>query len=253
MESWSRVCAVSALVIFGQFVVPSAATAAGSCPSTVRYDFSGGTYFPSDTDLGGVRAPIQLVKSGTACSPVDGFVATWVSIVFPGTSGITQIGSEHDVNQVTDTAQYCRFWAIGTGTPHDYGCGSQTDQQYVFFKIKKFYDPVYHKFYYDVGDCGAGNPTYAGCTSRSSSQVAYSEEESQAEMETDYGGPACTLREMGLASQKLNIGTGTNYLEIMGDYAGAWGTRDWITNGPDCGQYRLEQFDTFMRFWDARN
>jgi hypothetical protein len=58
---------------------------------------------------------------------------------------------------------------------------------------------------------------------------------------------------MGTSSQQLNIGTGTNNLEIMGDYNGSWGTRSWDPSSGDCITYDKDVSDLRMISFDERN
>ncbi len=114
----------------------AAAPANPACSAQDKYDFVGWKWAPSNNDVVGVRAPINMRTDGLLCSDAghDAFAANWIAIVSQKTGGITQIGFDHDYNSQGESV-WCRFWAIGTGVAHDYKCGVDANNTFVYFRV----------------------------------------------------------------------------------------------------------------------
>jgi hypothetical protein len=204
----------------------------------------------SDVAVFGIRAPVQMRTNGLLCLPVSDlpFAAAWIGIQQEVGNGITQIGFVHHYNS-SGVGVYCRFWAIGTGSPHFYDCGGTPNGKYVFFKIKRYYDTPTRTYRYAVDDCGEAGG-YGSCTVKSGSQAAYGNPEGIVAAETNYG---CTIRIMGSGSAPTHYGTSS--YPVQG-YVTTWATRTWSskqTEGDCTSYYGGKKVTGGMVTWDTRN
>jgi hypothetical protein len=170
-------------------------------------------------DVYGVRAPVQARNDGGLCGSRadDPFAAGWIGIQQESGSGITQIGYEKDFD-ANSVAHWCRFWAIGTGFPHDYGTCNTTDDTFIYFEIVRYYDTPTRTYRYNVEDCGTGGG-YGNCTNKSSSQAAYGNPEGVVSAETDYG---CVVHILGSDADRQNYGTSS--YPVQGMDSSSWTT-----------------------------
>jgi hypothetical protein len=183
--------------------------------------------------------------------PEPGFSAAWVAIENTAGSRITQIGFIHVYDSTLGVGKICRFWAIGSGVAHEYGCGNQTDDVYTWFKILKQYNADTKAYYYNIYDCGTGS--YNGCTSKNASEAAYASAFGLVAAETDFGRSACTVRIMGASSDKQKFATTNNPIEGLHDVGGIWDTKPLGGSGATCPHYGEEFTTSTMRSWDDRN
>lgn len=203
----------------------------------------------SALDVYGVRAPIQARRDGGLCGSRadDPFTAAWIGIQQESGSGITQIGYEKDFDS-NSVGRWCRFWAIGTGFPHDYGCNTDANDTFMYFKVVRYYDTPTRTYRYNVDDCGTGGG-YGSCTNKSSSQAAYGNPEGIVSAETDYG---CVVHIMGSGTDRQNYGTSS--YPVQGMDSTSWTTRSWGVHDAGCTSYYMrDQGPDGMRTWDTRN
>jgi hypothetical protein len=97
-------------------ILPTGSATATTCPGTQVFGFLANTWLPSDGNVWGFRAPINLRKgshSGSVCiingSGDIGHADVWVGI--EGAGAISQIGWTHD-----GSMGYCRFYEWFTTT-----------------------------------------------------------------------------------------------------------------------------------------
>ena len=227
------------------------AASAASCPSTANHDWVGAQWTTSSAI--GVRAPVQMRKTGTVCttqgSQEPDQDSDWIAIV--SGSYIVQAGTIHLYNDALSASQYCRFWAIGTRTVHKYGCGTDSGGTYIYFRVHLV--NAYYGYYYDVDDCGTGGG-YSSCVTKNSSQQELSIPTGFALAETSYGGSNCTSRIMGSSSLPANMGTSSHAIEWQTAVAGSWGTKSlsgYSQSG--CSQYAYVKTNSIVSTWDGRN
>src|SRR5215471_1845478 len=106
-----------------------------TCPARALHDWTGGTWEPGDHDVFGVRAPVEARKDGQVCANApreEGHADAWIAITNNNSNGITQAGIIHVYNQSLGHAQWCKFWAIGTGRDHIYNCHVTNNTFYYF-------------------------------------------------------------------------------------------------------------------------
>jgi hypothetical protein len=132
--------AASALAV-GLQLAPTALAVPNNptCPSTYKSDGVGYGWEPTNNIVNGIRAPIKNRTDGLLCTPasVGAFSATWIAIQDNNSANLVQIGFDHDFNS-NGIHQYCRFWAIGLGIPHDYYCNGDPDDTFVYFRIEVY-------------------------------------------------------------------------------------------------------------------
>lgn len=230
------------------------ALAIPSCPGSHAYDFVSSAWYPNDNQVAGIRAPIETRKDGAVCSggPTLGFAASWIAIEKSDASRITQIGFIHIYNSQLQTGQHCRFWAIGSGAVHTYGCGNQTDGIFIYFKILKFFDPDTRQNKYAIYDCGT-NSNYSGCTVKNSSEVAYASAFGVVAAETNYGRSACTVRIMGSPGNKQNFGRTDHPIQGMHAIGDPWGVKSLTPSNAVCSNYDGDFANDIVLTWDSRN
>lgn len=195
---------------------------AAPCPANTHYDFVFSQW--NTTSAHGVQAPIQLRKTGVVCTTqgTDGFTAAWIGIQDNNSNDLAQIGFDHHYSTSAANDVYCRFWAIGTGSPHFYDCGLNSGGTYIYFRIQR--DPAGGTDYlYFIQDCGQDG--YGGCTTKNSSEIAFSSANAVAVgAETDWG-TGCTQQIMGTSSLPVNVGTSANPTEFQAAQDGSYGTK----------------------------
>lgn len=205
----------------------------------------------SANDVYGVRAPVEMRLDGGLCGAAADypFAASWIGIQGQSGGVITQVGVEKDFNPTTGAAQYCRFWAIGTGIAHDYDCGTDNDGVYIFFRISRYYDPTTHLYYYEIDDCGTSGG-YGNCTNKNDAQEAYSDPEGEVAAETDFG---CVVHLLGTSARPVNYGTSSN--PVQGLDSSSWATRNWAgyDEGNCASNYMRSSNSDSMSTWDTRN
>jgi hypothetical protein len=224
-------------------------------PDTISCD-SGGYSFdywiwaPSTNDVEGVRAPIELRTNGELCQPTsdEAFASPWIAIEQGNGQGITQIGFDHEFSS-SGSGEFCRFWAIGTGHPHDYDCASTGNNTFVFFEIEQYISGG--NVFYAVYDCGSSGG-YGNCILMSGNQAAYTEPVGSVAAETDEG---CPVRIMGTASAPTNYGTSANPVEGLAN--SSCSGHDWgSTLHQNCSSDYAGSIQTgpvLMSTWDTRN
>jgi hypothetical protein len=257
MKRRRRCCqsAALAILLIGSFSVFRAtdASALPGCPGSQDYDYVSNAWLPSDDFLAGIRAPIQARIDGAVCTGGTelGFAAAWIAINKLDGSSITQIGFLHVYDPDLGVGKVCRFWAIDGGTAHNYGCGSQTDDNFIWFKIERQYNSDTKSYFYNIYDCGASG--YTNCTSKNATQAAYANAFGVVAAETDYGRGNCTVRIMGSYGDKQNFGNTGYPISFQHDQGGSWGTKNMLGSPAYCGEYGGNFSDTTMGSWDGRN
>lgn len=218
-----------------------------SCPSSTAYDFASNAWYPSDGDVGGIRAPVNLRRDGSVCTggPQLGFAAGWIGIENSAGTSIAQIGFIHVYDPNLGVGKYCEFWAIDGGAAHLYNCGAWGDDALLHFMITK------GTSYYNIQDCGSGSG-YSNCTSKNATQSIYSSAFALVSAETNYGRSGCTVHIMGTsADPQVEGATGD---PIQGKHDGdAWGTKSLTASGPVCSHYHQGAANAYNHAWDDRN
>jgi hypothetical protein len=202
---------------------------------------------PSNQDVEGVRAPINMRTDGLLCSNIhqDPFAANWIAIVQQNGSGITQIGFVHEPNSQGQFV-WCRFWAIGEGVSHDYDCGVDPNNTFVYFRVQQYLSGL--SPFYKVEDCGTEGD-FNHCTTMNGTQPAYADPASEVASETDFG---CEVYMLGSTSDAVQYGNSSWRLD--GESSSGWAPRTWSAFKPRCtGDYSGTTISYGMRTWDTRN
>jgi hypothetical protein len=226
------------------FTTTGVAVALPSC-GPLEYDWIGHQWQDNtDAQIKGVRAPIQLRKDSTLCSGgTDPFTANWIAIT-DTTNQISQAGWVHE------DGAYCAFWAVNTGTSHDYSCGL-ADDTYRWFEVQQVQGVP---DYLQVLDCGGGGG-YSACTVKGTDNT-YAVQNSQVATETDYGLTQCTIVENGTSADRVNFGTSSYPMQFKYEMGGSWGTPAASVNfAPGCTHYTKSYSSSAstMTTWDDRN
>ena len=226
---------------------------AANCPANSAYDFVSNDWNPSNNDVEGIRAPIVLVTDAVTCSNSlgEGFAAAYIAIENNAITKITQIGFSGDYDPSLGGTKYCRFWAIDSGVPNNYGTCSLTNNLQAFFKIHTW-TLSGGSTVYRVEDC-FGDSTYTSCTVENQSEAKYTSSWAFVAEETNYGQSACTVHILGSSSNHLNIGTGTSGIEGQVTQQGSWGTESLTYDPPVCSHYQGNPSNTRIGIWDDRN
>lgn len=209
---------------------------------------TGGLWQPSNGDAEGIGAPILLRQDGNLCvnSGLDDFESPWIALEQVQGSGITQIGFDHDWN-AQGGEHYCRFWAIGTGIPHDYDCSGTADGKYVFFRIQTYSTPG-GNLLYSVDDCGTGG-NFDNCTEESGNQAAYINNAfAEAGQEVDH---PCVSQMLGSNPDPMNFGN-SNWGTVGNN--GGWNIKSWSGFVNSCSSdYKHSISGDIITIWDSRN
>jgi hypothetical protein len=234
-------------------LLPSPALAFSSCPGANHYDFVSSAWYPSGGLAAGVEAPVQLRETGTVCSggPTDSADSDWIAIEPSSGAQIVQMGFVHLYNSAISDEQYCRFWANGGGGVHAYHCGNDVGGTFVYYKIIEFFDVGTHTYLYDLEDCGPDG--YTSCTTRNSSQTAWTSSFGVVSAESNYGGSTCMTRIMGNDTHPANLGTDVNPIEWQASVGGSFATRSLSSTNANCADYQGAFTDSVVSTWDSRN
>jgi hypothetical protein len=212
-----------------------------------------GAYWqPSNGDVGGIRAPINLRRDWELCtdSNDDDFMAVWIAIeqgTFNGNAtGITQAGWIHERNGNGTASEDCRFWAIGIGVSNAYDC-TDSDNTTVYFRIDTYSAPGGDLFY-NVDDCGtAGN--FDNCTNKSASQDAYSSAFASPTSEVVH-----PCQSVMLGSPGDTVDYGNDNWGVVGNNGSGWDIRSWTAFNQGCtADYKMNLSGDQMQTWDTRN
>lgn len=124
----------------------------------------------SDGTVAGIRAPVQLRRQGTLCTPEITdvpFTANYISLeddhLGSSTLGeIRQIGwYDYPANSPSGTsAPFCKFYAVGMGAGHGYEC-NHTDGQETNFQVDLYTDSLGNA-HIEMLDCGSSG--WSACT-----------------------------------------------------------------------------------------
>jgi hypothetical protein len=235
-------------------LAPSASAAYPACPAYAP-SFVGSTWTPSSSNVtAGIEAPIQLRVGADLCD--DGVSAddsgVWIGVEPAAKNAITQIGLIK--LEVTDsTAETCRFWATGAGTPHVYNCNGDAGGTYVYFRIRVLASSSSE--YYSVEDCGTAGG-YGSCTAKYTGQPYYGAGSWAAfASESAHG---CQDTMMGGTSSPVHFGTSAHPLHEQNAVGGSWASHnlDAISGtlaGKSCSQYQRSFSKTAQTTWDTRN
>lgn len=230
-----------------QAIYTTPAHAAPICPSQPNYDESYGQWNTGSAN--GVRAPVQLRKTGTVCE--GGFYAgenfDWIGI--DSDTLIAQAGFGDYYDASTGVTKYCRFTAIGSGTPDFYGSCADAGGTYVYFQVYEYQNPTNHNYYFGVFDCGTSG--YGSCTERKEQLAFYGDGRANG-AETPFG-KGCTQQIMGSPSNPVNIGTNVNPIEWQSSVGGSWGTKTLAAHYATCSHYKSAVTNTIVSAWDDRN
>jgi hypothetical protein len=247
-------CALAGVVVGSLFVASqeSEASAVTGCPSNAVHSWDGRRYDPS-ARVTGVRAALKFRKDGFVCDPgnrSEGAAAsTWVALEAGSCCGIAQGGFVHEWYNPIGGTRYCRFWAIGNGAVIPYGCGNQTDDEVVYFRVQTISSSSGNQIY----DCGTDG--YATCTLKGQDSENWTAAHSEADGEAS---DACLVQVMGSTGDKARIGVNTDgAIQFSTNFSGVWSipsnTVDGQTGAGCLGSY----FDSFSTnsaaLWDARN
>jgi len=211
-------CALVALITATAPLVPAgpAQAASPNCPtvgdnSTWPYEQLGAKQAPADGNLGAFRAPIEVRKDGVVCKDsYVNLVASWIAIEDAG--GINQIGLAHRWSPANNVDQYCKFWAIGIGTPQYYGC-SLSEPSDIYFWVDTA--SISGSLHYDLRDCGS--TAYTTCSSKSTQGVRSGTMVAYAVGESNYGDSHCIQQLMGSTGDKQNVGRASHLMEVRPD------------------------------------
>lgn len=242
---------VTVLVLSLAQVFAAGTASAATCPSSPHHDWVSSAW--NTTSARGVRAPVQLRKTGTVCT-VSGSQeqdqdSDWIAIEPGNAQKIVQAGFVHLHNYSLGVNQYCRFWANGGGAVHAYKCGSDSGGKYVYFVVRLV--NAYYGYYYKILDCGTSG--YGSCTTKNASQPSFSSPWGLVSAETSYGGTACTDRIMGSPSLPANIGTSAHAIQWQTKVGGSWGTKSLNSSNGVCSHYKAGFSNTIVSTWDNRN
>jgi hypothetical protein len=247
---------IVAIVPFVTLLGSEPAGAIPACPASTTSDFIGRQHYDSsDGIVAGIRAPILLRKNSNLCSPDadQSFVSPWIGIQSETNSSLGQIGWDHEP---ATYGGFCKFWANGLGTPHDYVCGFD-DSTTNYFQVLEFPGGT-GPDYYEMFDCH-GDSTYnsSNCDIKGS-QNAWASSDAAALTETNYGGSACTDQIGGSSGNPVTFGNSTDSIQIMNTMFGSW--LPWnleISTTPTCGHYKTSYTNTgstsLLSNWDNRN
>lgn len=120
------------------------------------------------------------------------------------------MGHSTSITRKYSSGQYCRFWAIGTGSVHKYLCGNDSGGTYIYFRVREV--NAQYGYYYDIEDCGTSGG-YSSCTIKNSTQTAFVNPKGYVLGEASYGYTLCTSRIMGSLSAPDNAGTSANPIQ----------------------------------------
>jgi hypothetical protein len=220
---------------------------------TYRPNFASWTWTPSSNDVAGVRAPILIRTDGELCSGGNQtFITAWIGIQDQHSNGITQIGYDRHFNS-SGTAEHCRFWAIGTGSPHYYDCETDANDTFVFFRIEQ-YRANDGQLYYNVEDCGTEGD-FNNCTIKSGTQPVYLAPQGSVASEVNYGDVQDGCPEQMLGSSSDPVLYGNSSWGLRGKNSSGWAARSWAA-GPTNGcstDYRGATTSDGVKTWDSRN
>ena len=233
-----------------QILATPYASANPTCPVFTGSDHVASRWLNSAVH--GVEAPVQLRKTGTVCDP-DGEDSDWVGIeeAAGGNDHIVQAGFLHRYNSATGTAQYCRVWANGVGSPHvePNSCGTDPGGTYVYFRVTEVF--VNNDYHYRILDCGTDG--YTNCTILNQDEFAFGNPEGAVAGAEVAFGPTCFDRIMGSSSLPANVGTDVNSILWQNSLGGSWTTRSLTPLTTTCGHYHGAYSNTIISAWDDRN
>jgi hypothetical protein len=251
---------VIVLVILAGMLGPLTASADPAMAANCTGD-DGWPYFSwtrTDNQVYGIRAPIQSRIDGGLCGVAGGGdnPSNAIGILIEDASSHVGIGYVHEYG--VSGGHYCRFWDSPAGGGPTYDCGT-TDDQFVFFKIVRYFDSVHHVYKYEIDDCGTAGG-YGNCTAEDSTSTAFSNPAAETQSNSNF---TCTIHIMGSSSDKQNIGTSNNPLQCSTDDGSSWSTRSWggphwSNNDSSCstsngGPYGVGSDTSSNSYWDTRN
>jgi hypothetical protein len=238
---------VGALAVLG--VSPEAAHASGfgNCPT---YPPAAGEHIGYQYPLAGagdvqeIKGVVVLRRNGYTC----GYNAQWVDSIsswmsfesVDGSGQITQAGYQGTRWNSTGTMQWCRFWAIGTGTSHAYNCSDGTGTATEYEIVNDYgSDQIY--------DCG--NSNWSSCTLLGAqphkTSVAGVYGESHYPCADQLMGISSSTAQIGKASEAVQVSLGSGLANVP------WtATQD----GPVCSSYgQLDYHNIYLGTYDTRN
>ncbi len=262
--------AVGLLAPFASVIVATPAAWALNCDiNSDHHTFGSFFWTRTGNDVYGVRAPIQKRVDGEICSdstadPAINWSSIWISIFqsTPGHNGINQAGMMHVVKNGNHT--WCRAYAGGTGQWTAYDCGSDNNDQFVWFQIRTTTDGLH----YHIEDCGTSGG-YGSCTLDFGADSPYPDPEGGTFIETYFG---CEISITGSQADQQNVGNSTYHLQgeaNNGTGGTEWAARNWGNQGvywygidgtkhtSTCGTTDYQMTEVNMgeqlKFYDARN
>jgi hypothetical protein len=247
--------AICTLVLFPMVQLAPAANAAyPACPAYAP-SFVGSRWTPSSSNVtAGIEAPVQLRIGADLCD--DGasldVSSAWIGVEPKTNNAVTQIGFTK-VQVTSSTAQTCRFWATGAGSPHLYNCSGDAGGSYVYFRIRVLGSSSSE--YYSVEDCGTSGG-YGSCTTKYTGQPYYGAGSwATFASESAHG---CQDTMMGSPSSPVHFGTSAYPLREQNAVGGSWGSHNLdaiagVYSGKVCSQYQRSFSTTAQTTWDTRN
>jgi len=253
-----RLLLVGALAASALIGPPSAALAATppppnpSCNSNIGSSWTGFDWIPGGSNhLYGVRAPVKRRVDGLLCtdSGHDSTSSVWIAIqAVSGGSNIVQIGFIHKYDS-QGVGEWCRFWEIPGINPRAYGCGTDNDDEQVYFKIEQFCSG--QGCTYVIYDCGTGGD-FTNCNPQDSSTPLFGSPAVGVASEAHF---YCNVRMMGQGSDRVWYGNATWGTSIE-DNNGWSINRNWSDYG---GNHCTSDYKSanggpgLLRTWDSRN
>jgi hypothetical protein len=242
-------CAVAGLVTGGSRAAPALAQVGRTIPtcSNTKTNFAGNFWQRSDNDVEGIRAPIDLRRSGVVCR-TKGVAAAWIGIE-PGANGaVTQIGFFHYYDPNLGTGRFCKFWEnYPKNFAQIYYCFNGDDDVFTYFRISLYNDNGTAR--YGIDDCGTSGGYNPNCHQEDGTQAAYNNPYGVATAE---GQGECQTQIMGSVSDPQKYGNMSYPLE--GQTGSGWLQRNFLCcYVPDnCSNYTWGLASEGLRTWDLR-
>jgi hypothetical protein len=200
-----------------------------------------------------VRTPIESRIDGRVCKEAGGLSLSWLGILDQGSTHLVQIGFDHIWDPTLGIGKHCRFWANDEGSPLvQSGCGSQVNDQFVWFKIEKLYDDGRRGDYYYIYDCGTDGG-YDTCLLRNSTQPDFGSSTGIVALESKHGDNQCAVQIMGSLGDPQDFGK-TGY-PIAGKHnlGDPWEAKPLTPGVAMCIHYDNNFGIHTMDTWDDRN
>jgi hypothetical protein len=172
----------------------------------------------------------------------------WIAIYQNDGDHIVQIGFDHDWNS-SGAEHYCRFWANGTGNPHDYDCSGTSDGTTVFFRIERYLKSGGGMFY-RIDDCGTEGD-FNNCTREDGNQGAFTVSASAGGLqETDH---PCASQMLGSNAHRTTFGNSS--WGTVGEDGSGWDVHSWsdFTSSGCSTDYKESISSDIIDTWDSRN